>query len=734
MTALPSPIPHPLQQLPFDVPRWVHETLEWVVGPDWPAGDEAATWDVADRWFAVAAALAAPHEAAFAGAAQIMAGYRNAGFQDAWQRLAGDPAAPLNSLIEIAHELGGLVEECGRDLEAAKLEAWIEVGLLLTELLGTMVATALTLGASAPAAGGLLMATRFAIRESSGRLTDRLSAGPAASAPPAPGPAAPADVAQPQPRRAASADVAQPQSGRAASAEVAQSPPGRTDENATRRLFPPADRVGSGAPRVISAAGVLRHANRPAATRPVAENGLLEVGAEPGAITRRIPRSELERIVEALGHEAPRPAVPDLVEPPSASARIDAAEPGIRTVAIIPPRPAALPVPPAEPLRPLEHSGYAADIRGAEYAGFLAAVADDTRVRIRDLGRLADQEILTGSTRRGEELRTRSTDLRALLAEIESGQARVAAGKLDPAVVRLDPAVIGLDPTAERELLGGELAPGGMNSGELAPGGINGDERSALTGKDEPPPIDRTRRYGTYGGLRTPLAAHQRALEDAMPQDGDGRAVRLADPRSGRWFSLANADGPAGDPTRGLNCLDGVLALFDTYVHGRPRVAAARTFDAYAAGDPDRPVGAEWHGLRRVELATGTTFQNLCPFQGGADPDAAKPAVDAAMRNLSNHLHNSGHGAFAFILTDLEEGGCHAWAAANHDGAILFLDPQVGRISEEVPLYRHHGVPSTANVVSVDALVVDGQGHPAPLPYHGPGQWSTASVLVADSE
>ncbi|MFD0519251.1 toxin glutamine deamidase domain-containing protein [Paractinoplanes durhamensis] len=63
-----------------------------------------------------------------------------------------------------------------------------------------------------------------------------------------------------------------------------------------------------------------------------------------------------------------------------------------------------------------------------------------------------------------------------------------------------------------------------------------------------------------------------------------------------------------------------MLSLFSTYLHGRPRVAAPRTFDAYAAGDPNRPVGGEWHGLRRIELATGTTFQNLCPFLGGAAP------------------------------------------------------------------------------------------------------------------
>ena len=208
-----------------------------------------------------------------------------------------------------------------------------------------------------------------------------------------------------------------------------------------------------------------------------------------------------------------------------------------------------------------------------------------------------------------------------------------------------------------------------------------------------------------------------------MPAAGDGRVARLADPRVGDWFGLVNDGGPAGDPTRGLNCLDVVLALFDTYLHARPRVAAARTFDGYAHGDPDRTWGGEWDALERVRLATGAAFQNLCPFVGAAEPALAKPAVDTALSNLANHLHNSGPGAFAVILTDLEDGGCHAWAAVNQDGTILFLDPQVARISVEEPLYAHLGRPAHANIVSMDALVVNGQGVPVPLPFHGPGQW-----------
>ena len=54
-------------------------------------------------------------------------------------------------------------------------------------------------------------------------------------------------------------------------------------------------------------------------------------------------------------------------------------------------------------------------------------------------------------------------------------------------------------------------------------------------------------------------------------------------------------------------------------------------------------------------------------------------------------MHNLGHGAFAFIVTDSEGGSAHAWTAVNHNGTILFLDPQTRRISETVPLYQNRG-------------------------------------------
>jgi hypothetical protein len=150
VTVLPSPIPHPADFCPWDLPGWAYEALDWVVGVQWPDGDEKATWDAADGWFALAGLMAVPREAAD----QVISGY--------------------DSLMAISHELGSLIEECGADIEAAKLETWIELGIFVIELIGMAVAVALTLGAAAPAAAGLITATRFAIQQIFRRLIEQL--------------------------------------------------------------------------------------------------------------------------------------------------------------------------------------------------------------------------------------------------------------------------------------------------------------------------------------------------------------------------------------------------------------------------------------------------------------------------------------------------------------------------------------------------------------------------------
>jgi hypothetical protein len=172
-------IAHPLPDVVLSGPEWARATALAVLGEGWPTGDESATWDVADQWYALADALTGPRMAAFAAADQIIAGLVGAGiapdgFRAAWERLSGAEDAPLNALVQIAAELGQLVEEGGREIEAAKLAAWAEVGTLLTELSSLTIAAELSLGAARPAAEGMIAASRVAVEQIYARLSSRL--------------------------------------------------------------------------------------------------------------------------------------------------------------------------------------------------------------------------------------------------------------------------------------------------------------------------------------------------------------------------------------------------------------------------------------------------------------------------------------------------------------------------------------------------------------------------------
>ncbi|MEU8310953.1 toxin glutamine deamidase domain-containing protein [Micromonospora sp. NPDC049033] len=259
---------------------------------------------------------------------------------------------------------------------------------------------------------------------------------------------------------------------------------------------------------------------------------------------------------------------------------------------------------------------------------------------------------------------------------------------------------------------------------DLAVGAVETTDRSALTGNGHPEPVDRSRPYGRRGGLRPPLALHQTDLERQMPRNPDGSVARTADPRRGGWFRLANDGGPAADATRGINCLDCTLSLFETWVHGRPRVAAPRTFDGYLNGDVNRPVGGEADGPLRVEQTTGGRFQNLCPpDRPGITGRDRQRLVDGGYRDLYAQLASGGHGSYAFLITSFEGGGSHAWVALNQNGTVLFLDPQSGAVADR-PIYHHSGRPDRSNVVGVDALVLGPDGRPMPLTGRPPGTYN----------
>ncbi|MEV1332867.1 toxin glutamine deamidase domain-containing protein [Micromonospora costi] len=967
MSLLPSPVPHPLDYSPWDLPGWIHEALDWVVGVEWPDGNERAVWDLADQWYAVAAALAGPRADAVAAAAEVRGGYGGAvgeAFDAAWRRVAEGEEAPLPVLLAVSTDLGRLVEECGCDIEAAKLEVWIELGILVVELLSLAVATVLTAGAASPAAGAAITASRLIVQQIFRRLTAQLARASLRQGLKEAGERAAKQVAEGGvrglARRAATGALTEAgeEAGVTLATQAYQTSTGRRDgpdlsdlgASALGGLAGGAAAPLAGLGRHASGPGArtAEHLGREAAGEVIAENaaalatgqGLTSVedaaraavsggvgsataqadaairsrldvlaapdlGASggltlptvdglagpvaaavpeaaptaasgPGAASGAAVRAPAAGDAPALSPQQPSdatastppvspppavppvssaaplpPSVPPVSLPPSVSPAVslppsvslavslppsvspavplplaDGASPTLSAaapVAVPPsggsvdtpatatgptttgagmstpawsaagPGPTAgvaaagpaghqvpVPVPgPPPPVGGADHrppggrqlpdgaTGHglpdSADRRPPDGASHRSAVgatipappADVERARPRTpewyaATWAADRDAFERRRYRGhfahqrtnhEELRRhdRAAELR-LAADRTQDEVRwlTGQGRLLAEAGRRADAERHFAEARDRErwchqqrdlaeaILAGNVAPPvadvdesafvriNDDVGDLATGAVETGDRSALTDDDHPPPIDRSRRYGRPGGLRPPLALHQTDVERRVPRDPDGRVVRTPDPRQGDWFRLVNDGGPAADPTRGINCADCTLSLFDTWMHGRPRVAAPRTFDAYAAGDVNRPLNGEQNGPGRVEDVTGGRFQRLCDGEGATDPGQRRHAVDRGYRNLHDQLLLGGHGSYAFVINTWEGGGSHLWVALNQNGTVLYLDPQTGRIGTR-PLYRHSGVAHPYNVVDLDVLVLGPDARPMPM-------------------
>ncbi|HEX5741696.1 MAG TPA: toxin glutamine deamidase domain-containing protein, partial [Pilimelia sp.] len=268
--------------------------------------------------------------------------------------------------------------------------------------------------------------------------------------------------------------------------------------------------------------------------------------------------------------------------------------------------------------------------------------------------------------------------------------------------------------------------PGGPAGGDPPAAGADAgtprwEQHRPLVVVDDDSPVTGGRRYDHPGGHRRPLADQQLALELAIPRGDDGRATRMPDPRRTDYLALINPGAREGDPSRAANATDCALSFYDTWMHGRPRVAAPRTRDGYRLGDPHAADGHGDDGPARVVAVTGGAFQNLCPSVAEMDVQAAQQAVNRALRSLHAHLRAAGPGAFAFLVHRWEGGNAHVWTAVNQDGTVLYLDPVVGHVAVDAPLYGHYGRPYDGNVDTLDALVLGPDGAPRPLPDHPDG-------------
>ncbi|SCL19258.1 toxin glutamine deamidase domain-containing protein [Micromonospora inyonensis] len=1030
MTVLPSPIPHPLDFCPWQLPDWVYEALDWVVGVEWPEGNERAVWDLADEWYAVAAALAGPRDDAITAAGEVLSGYGAVGavakaFDAAWRKVAEGDEAPLPLLLAVSTDLGRLVEECGCDIEGAKLEVWIELGILVVELLAMTVAVVLTAGAASPAAAAAITATRFVVQQifkkllaqlarktlkkgmqeateraakqvtkdglrglgrnairsglfeaaqeggvnlavqgyqnSTGRrdgvdladlgtsalgglaggaaaplaglgkhagsrggqfaehlgreiggemvadqaaslatgggfvgledaaraaasgvtgsvvsqsdaaLQARLDARLAAmsgtpvpvvdTAPPTPGVPAADSGPSPIPTQRTPSDVGDTSTDAPAprtpgtDAAPAPVPPTPRDTSGLIEVGGSAD-VG-GFPEASGSVGADGQAVRrpesvppvgaepatiapnppstvspPLAPVPVAVSpSLSSVPADPvlAASPVTTPAPDLAATASSVGTaSAATPTVTGTPPPTPANAGSTSVHIGAPTAVAPAPTPAVPSVPVAasgaappvatvtntattpvsgpgrSTATPTETTGFRATTPANADSGkqpkqdppvldlsLLEALAPKTRhspsppppapdpepepeqpaeppFRSREWYErtwAADREAFERRRYRGYyeaqrawfEDQRRDTLVRELRSEAEAHYEKARwfirqAFELHRAGKRaLSDRFITRGREEERlghqqvdlaeEVREGAVLPDvtfveteehfrriNDDVAELAVGGVETGNRSALTGDDVPPPSDQTRPYGERGGLRPPLALHQTDLERQMPREPDGSVTRTADPRKGRWFSLVNDGGPSADATRAINCLDCTLSTYETWVHGRPRVSAPRTFDGYFEGDVNRPIDGEWGGPGRVERVTGGVYQRVTPSTEGLAPAAARQQVMQGYADLHRQLLTGGHGSFAFLVNTWEGGGAHAWVALNQNGTVLYLDPQIGTVSDRPP-YFHRGVAHPGNVAGLDALVVGPDGRPLPLPGCEVGDFSEQRPL-----
>ncbi|SBT52227.1 toxin glutamine deamidase domain-containing protein [Micromonospora auratinigra] len=967
MTLLPSPIPHPLDYCPWDVPGWVYEALDWVIGVEWPEGDERSVWNLADQWYEVAGVLGVPRDDATTAAGEVRSGYGGVGlvaetFDIAWHKLADGADAPLHALLAVTSEMGRLVESCGCDIEGAKLEAWIELGILVIELLSLAVVTVATAGVASPAIGAATTASRVAVQQIFKRLVAQLArkaikeglreaseraakevvktgarglarravigglieagqevgtnlatqayqnstgrrdgldladVGASGLGGFAGGAAAPlaglgghahgrfTQIGEHFAREMGGETLAEAAAGlangqvlsledaaRAAVSGVSGSVTGQADAALHQRLdgklaglagqpvdlaLPsgddpvpgiPAQRAADPPGPVSQAADALGPTTPPHPATPVPDaadgrhvvptaeprhssSAVVQVGVDPDpsrphveaaaspllssvAVTSTDPATAPPpvdpRPAHGSGSGGPEPGAPN--QPTQPAPNQPTAAPGVATGPVPqaapngPPRvapehltagaapahsgPLTEPTPHRPALAPAVDGSQDRSVPGprpplsaphapdphhpAHAASFTPALPGTVDPRPPRFGTPEERAAWLAADREALDRRRYQGYLQSQRELYEENRRRRSARELRDAVEQQYEAVrwlftqgqewraAGRPDLAEQywregqrrerlayrwtdqadAVLDGTLVPDEVviddptdfyrinaDVADLAYGAVDVSDVSALTGDGHPPPIDRSRPYGERGGLRPPLALHQTDLERQMPRNPDGSVARTADPRVGDWFGLANDGGPLADATRSINCLDCTLSLYETWMHGRPRVSAPRTFDGYLQGDVRCPIGGEADGPMRVEEVTGGCFQNLVT---GPDPTTypeAREQVERGYGDLHRQLLGGGHGSYAFLITSFEGGGAHAWVALNQNGTVLYLDPQNGTISER-PLLGHRGAPHRANTIGIDALVLGPDGRPMPLAGRPPGTYNVLPEL-----
>src|SRR5690242_4580623 len=149
-------------ELPAEL-RW----LEWVVGSDWPEGDEDALWRLKDHWAEAAQGVQSVLDDGNAASVRVLAGVAGSladHFTEYWAKYSEGDDAYLPKLIALCQSLSQLCDQTALQIEAAKYQFIIALIILAIQIAYYLAMAAPSFGASTAAIPVAEVATQSFIR------------------------------------------------------------------------------------------------------------------------------------------------------------------------------------------------------------------------------------------------------------------------------------------------------------------------------------------------------------------------------------------------------------------------------------------------------------------------------------------------------------------------------------------------------------------------------------------
>ncbi|KAF4407086.1 MULTISPECIES: toxin glutamine deamidase domain-containing protein [Streptomyces] len=223
-----------------------------------------------------------------------------------------------------------------------------------------------------------------------------------------------------------------------------------------------------------------------------------------------------------------------------------------------------------------------------------------------------------------------------------------------------------------------------------------------VSGTRAPGSLDNPREYGP-GKMKAFREKDQKHLEKVFPREADGTFQKFPDPIApatelvGGLLKQLKKIVPGSDAGQGsasdLEAAAWVKALNSRRGKGddayrRNCIDAARSFVASWSGNPTVAAGVHNTGPRDVESGGNQTAAAMLGGSFGGVEAPPGTQVQGEWGVVAARLAQAGHGACSIVVFRREETNLvHAVNGVNHNGRIVWVDPQMGLVSSQ-PMYN----------------------------------------------